>query len=76
MNLRLSILLAFLCGCQKSQPTMEKAESDMRKALNEARMKSSSTVDVPEQKTAESIELDNTLRQAEFNLRRELNRNP
>lgn len=74
MKLHLAVLMAVFCGCEKTQPSMEKAESDMQKALHEARMESGPPSESPAQKTAESVKLDNTLNRVEFELRSELKR--
>lgn len=72
MKLHLAVLMGILCGCEKTQPNMEKAEIDMHKALHKARMESAPSSDPPAQ-TAESVKLDNTLKRVEFELRSELN---
>ncbi len=72
MKLRLAVLMAVLCGCQKTPHSMEKAENDLHKAMNKARMESVPVSDKEAPKTASSVELDNTLNRVEFELRSEL----
>jgi len=72
VKLHLAVLMVVFCGCQKTQPSMEKAENDLHKAMNEARKESVSPSEAPTQETAESVKLKNTLNRAEFELRSEL----
>jgi hypothetical protein len=75
VKLHFCVLMAVLCGCEKTQPSMEKAEIDMHKALHKARMEEKPALENPEQETAESIKAENALIRAEFELRSAVNEN-